>query len=105
MPYSNESSTRQKRVFNRKARDRIKAGMIIGRLQKFVQGEVEISPSQVAAAKLLLDRVLPSLKQLDLSQEIESSASMTPQLVVHLGSTEIPRSHFSPDNKEDLAGK
>ena len=44
------------------SRERIKTSMIIGRLQKHIKGEIELSNTQLAAAKMLLDRVLPVLQ-------------------------------------------
>ena len=40
-------------------RERIRTGVIIGRLQKHALGEVEMTASQVRAAELLLKRTWP----------------------------------------------
>lgn len=42
-----------------KVRARIRVGMIVTRLQKHVAGEIELSQTQVAAANVLLKKVLP----------------------------------------------
>jgi hypothetical protein len=39
-------------------RAKIEAGRLIGRLQNYVLGKVELSTSQVSAAKILLDKAL-----------------------------------------------
>ena len=42
-------------------KERIRAGVIMDRLLKHVHGEVEMSPTQVSAAKILLGKVVPDL--------------------------------------------
>ena len=37
-------------------REKIKVGNIIDRLEKHVDGKIEMTPSQVASAKILLDK-------------------------------------------------
>ena len=64
--------------------------MIINQLQRFVEGEIEMTNGQVTAAKILLDRVLPPLRPLNLSANESEKELLSPQLVIHLGSTEIP---------------
>jgi len=44
-----------------KTRAQINAGKIIDRLTDYVNGEVELTASQVGAAKTLLNKVLPDL--------------------------------------------
>lgn len=44
-------------------RQKIQASNIIHRLQQHVNGEVEMSATQVAAANSLLDRSVPKLQQ------------------------------------------
>ena len=48
---------------------RIKASMIVSRLQRFVDGEIEMSAAQVNAARILLNKVLPDLKSLEVNLE------------------------------------
>jgi hypothetical protein len=45
-------------------REKIRASVIIDRLQKHVLGELEMTPTQVAAANSLLDRSVPKLSQI-----------------------------------------
>ncbi len=47
-------------------RQKIQASAIIHRLQQHVQGEVEMSATQVSAALGLLDRSVPKLAQMQL---------------------------------------
>lgn len=53
-------------------RERIKAGMILDRLEKCVEGEVEMTAQQVQAARILLGKVLPDLS----AGTMESSVSV-----------------------------
>jgi hypothetical protein len=39
-------------------REKIRAGMVIDRLEKCALGEIELSPTQVQSAKILLDKSL-----------------------------------------------
>jgi hypothetical protein len=47
-------------------REKIKVGMIIDRLEKAVSGEIELTPTQVQSAKILLDKTI-SNAQTDLN--------------------------------------
>jgi len=50
-------------------RQKIKTGNIINRLNKHIEGEVEMSSTQIAAAKTLLAKVLPDLQATQVTQE------------------------------------
>lgn len=39
-------------------REKIKVAMILSRLEKHVEGEVELSPTQVQSARILLDKTI-----------------------------------------------
>lgn len=92
MPGENTTrSSRRNRAFNQKVRQRIRASKIVSELQRFVLGEIEMSNGQVAAAKILLDRVLPALTPLDANALEGGKEMLPPQLVIHVGSTEIPK--------------
>lgn len=56
-----------------RTRDKIKATSLVNRLHKVAMGEVDADPTQVNAAKALLNKVLPDLK----STELSGSLSMT----------------------------
>lgn len=45
-------------------RQKIQAGVIVDRLQKHINGEIEMSQTQIAAANALLDRSIPKLSQI-----------------------------------------
>lgn len=55
-------------------RNRIQAAKIIDRLQSHVYGEVNMSPSQVAAAMGLLRKVLPDLQAIEHKGNVDSKA-------------------------------
>lgn len=48
-------------------RERIKVGVILQRLNDCAAGELEMGPDQIAAAKILLGKVLPDVKAMELS--------------------------------------
>lgn len=48
-------------------RSKIQAAMIINRLSDHIVGKIEMDVSQVSAAKVLLNKVLPDLKAVELS--------------------------------------
>lgn len=54
-------------------RAKIQAAQIINRLHSCVMGKVELSPSQVSAAKTLLSKVLPDLQAVDLSGDVKTT--------------------------------
>ena len=51
---------------NEETRNKIKAAQLINRLQLIAMGEVEADPTQVNAAKALLNKVLPDLKAVEI---------------------------------------
>lgn len=51
-------------------RAKIQAAQIINRLQGCVMGTVELTSTQVSAAKTLLDKILPNLQATELSGEV-----------------------------------
>ena len=50
-------------------KERIRAGVIMDRLLKHVAGEVDMTNTQVNAAKILLSKVVPDLARTELSGE------------------------------------
>ena len=64
-------------------RDKISTTQIINRLQKHILGELKMSPSQVAAANVLLRKVLPDLKACELSGGVDVQVTgITEQLIL-----------------------
>ena len=50
-------------------RQKIKASMLINRLQDHALGEVDISPTQLKAAEILLKKVAPDLARTEMTGE------------------------------------
>jgi len=57
-------------------RTRIKVGNIINRLQKHVDGEIDMSATQLRAAEILLRKTLPDLTSVEHSGEVATSYVM-----------------------------
>ena len=93
-------TSRKKKGFAEKSRDRIKAGKIETRLIDFVNGEINMTGAQVMAAKILMDRVLPSLKQIERLEQPDVEANKTPVLIIKTGSTE--QISYSDGSKETI---
>lgn len=49
-----------------KTREKIQTSQFINRLTKFINGEIELSPSQVRAIEVLLKKTLPDLQAIAL---------------------------------------
>lgn len=52
-------------------RAKIGVSHLIGRLEKHAKGEVEMTPTQVKAAQVLLDRVMPTLSASEITRKNE----------------------------------
>ena len=50
---------KEKQPFKHKITERIQTGMIVDRLHKHVAGEIELSATQINAARILLAKVVP----------------------------------------------
>lgn len=55
-------------------RRRVKVGMLVSRLEAASEGRVDMTPTQVAAAKILIDKCLPSLSAVEQTTIDPSSA-------------------------------
>ena len=58
-------------TYRNRVSDRIRASMVIDKLNKCVAGEIALTTAQVQSARMLLDRVVPSLKAIELPQEYD----------------------------------
>lgn len=70
----------------REIRARIDTHGVIRRLEQCLDGTVELSPSQVRAAAILLDRTLPVLSSQELHHHDETAALSEPELLARLRS-------------------
>ena len=55
------AARKRKLVLTDQWKERIRAGVIMDRLLKHVHGDIEMSPTQVNAAKILLGKIVPDL--------------------------------------------
>lgn len=61
----------QYHAHNEQARARIQSSLIIKRLTDHINGDVELSPTQVTAAQILLRKVMPDLSTHHIDGQIE----------------------------------
>jgi len=84
---------------NERLRQKIRTGMIVTRLGKHVKGEIEMSSTQIQAARILLDRTLPPLKPFDtqaLSNGIKDVSHLTPQFLLSVIEGQASRKSTKP---------
>lgn len=83
-------ATRKNRTHTQLVRDRIKASAIINRLQDFALGEnaVTMTSSQIKAAQILLDRVLPNLRAVSMEEAYGASDDVTIKIAWEGGKAE-----------------
>jgi len=70
-----------------KVRKRIQVGMIVDRLHRHLEGTLELSPTQIKAAELLLRKTVPDLSAMQVTSES-----------VHRFVMEIPSLQAKPDS-------
>lgn len=54
-------------------RAKIKVAELCNRFHRHFMGECELTPTQIAAGKILLDRALPTLQSVEVSAEVTTS--------------------------------
>ena len=59
------------RPYPQRARERITGSKVLTRLIDHVEGKIELSNSQVAAAKALLNKVLPDVRTTELKGNVQ----------------------------------
>lgn len=60
-------------------RQKIQASQLVNRLIKHVEGEVEMTATQVNAAKALLNKIVPDLKAIEVELEGRVHHSVSPE--------------------------
>ena len=63
------------------ARERIKAALLLEKLENHVLGSAALTATQVNAAKILLGKVIPDMKAID---HTSSDGTMTPPTAIQL---------------------
>ena len=53
------------RSYPERGRERIKSTLIIKRLMKHIKGEIDMTSTQIQAARILLNKTLPDIKSLE----------------------------------------
>jgi hypothetical protein len=84
------------KTYPQKARDRIAGSKIVSRLIAHVHGEIQLSHSQVAAARILLAKVLPDMKSLDIKASVKigkPTYQLTDDELLAIASGKIVRLH------------
>ncbi len=56
-------------------RDKIQATQIVNRLEGHVLGDLELSPTQIQAARILLDKSVPNLQAIEHTGEVTVGVS------------------------------
>lgn len=64
-------------------REKIRASMLINRLRNHVAGRLELSSTQIRAAEILLNKVLPSLQATDLTAVDDMGRPLSIALVAY----------------------
>lgn len=65
-------------------RAKIQSAQVISRLAQHLDGKVELSPTQVKAAQILLDRTLPSLSSQELHHHDETAGLTESEMLARL---------------------
>ena len=58
-------ATRKNLLHADKTKDLIRASQLLNRLNSFVNGEVDLSPAQVQAAKIIIGKVIPDTRYVE----------------------------------------
>jgi hypothetical protein len=59
-------------------REKIRTSAIIGRLQRHINGKLDMSPTQVRAAEILLSKTLASLQSAEIKADVASYVARLP---------------------------
>lgn len=78
-------AARLNRLHQDSVREKIKVSNIIDRLEKHISGEVELTQAQVASARILLDKSLPSLQSTALTGANGGAIEITERQVKLVG--------------------
>ena len=57
----------RKPLHDERTKERIRASQLLNRLNDFVNGKCELSPAQVQAAKIVIGKVIPDMKAVEIS--------------------------------------
>lgn len=60
-----------------KTKNLIRASQLLNRLNMFANGEIDMTPAQVQAAKIVIAKEIPDLKALELSGDPDNPVKIT----------------------------
>ncbi|HXC66181.1 MAG TPA: hypothetical protein VN638_02110 [Nitrospiraceae bacterium] len=67
---------------SKRDKDRIRASQLLNRLDSFANGKVKLSAAQVQAAKIVIGKVVPDLKSVEMAGDPEKPIEANNNLVV-----------------------
>ena len=79
-------------------RDKIQASHIVRRLHEHLNGDIELSATQINAAKILLNKVLPDLAVIQMEANVNHTETVTNIQLVPLVSDDRSDSTDSTDS-------
>ncbi len=74
-----------------RTREKIRASMLMNRLQDHVLGKCDMTPSQVRAARLVLRKILPDLKAVKVEYETQAMRMPSARRATDMINTRSPR--------------
>ena len=78
--------------------EKIRTSAVLNRLIKHAMGEVEMSSSQVAAAKALINKYIPDVSSVEMTAEVEHSVAASEPMTTEQWLKESA-GHLSQDHK------
>lgn len=75
-------------------RKRIKVGMLMAKLMRAAEGKLELSTTQVAASKILLDKALPTLQAIEQTFVEAAVTRSEPELLAALRDLMLAHPHL-----------
>lgn len=94
----------RKRLFHpEEVRQKIRTSQLVNRLNAFVNGEIELSPSQVTAALGLIRKTMPDLSALAHSGMIETTKpeELSDDRLAHIAAASGPRAIEEASGEEE----
>jgi hypothetical protein len=89
-------------------REKIRTSAILGRLQRHINGKLDMSPTQVRAAEILLAKVLPSLQSAEIKADVRQYVARLPEpasdAAAWLASVDVPQLISPPLAHDDTPG-
>jgi len=81
-------------------RAKIQVARLINRFQQHFDGECQLTPTQIQAGKILLDRALPILQSVEVSGEI-STSKVIRSPITSLGASQWEQTHVPEQHRTE----